>query len=428
MKTTIVKIVLLSLCSTASPVVLAAESRGSPDVVIEWNALLQSNMPTSAGVNTPRYYAMLHIAMFDAANAIDRKYTQYRARIWFVPRAASAEAAAAQAAHDVLTALIPTAEPAFTAALDARLANSAGWSANVGRAVGRYAAQQILSWREGDGAIGPGPAYQPAPLPGLWQPTPPSFGAAQFTQAGDVEPFALLTATQYLPRPPPLLNSAEYAANFDEVKLLGSATSTARTAEQTLLARLFAPSGYSTQHWVIWNTLARDMAVSQRMSLVDTARLFALLNVSIHDGVQTSHASKYVYGLWRPITAIRRADEDANPSTLADANWTPLITTPAYPSHASNQTCVGTSAARALERALGSDEMSFTATWTGTGGNANVVRAYSRFSALAEDQARSRVYAGIHFTFELTASQESCMKVADYVYSHYMRPRSSPFH
>jgi hypothetical protein len=122
------------------------------------------------------------------------------------------------------------------------------------------------------------------------------------------------------------------------------------------------------------------------------------------------------------VTAIRRADEDLNTATTADTTWTPLISTPAYPSHPSNMTCVGTSAARSLARAFGRDNVSYSVTWIGTGGNANVTRQYGNFSELAAQQARSRVYGGIHFNFELTTSQESCVKVADYVVDNYARP------
>jgi hypothetical protein len=401
----------------------AEPSHNQADVVIEWNQLLQSNIPSNAGLLTPRHYAMMHIAIFDAVNSIDRSYTAYRVR---VPAAhgASAEAAAAQAAHDVLVTLIPAAQTAFDAALAARLAGIPPGRATLGVLVGRKAAHEILAWRAGDGSSLPSPSYVLPLLPGLWQPTPPLFQPAPFVHFGDVEPFGLLTATQYLPKPPPTLTSDEYAADFDEVRRLGSAGTTERTADQTLLARLFAPSGYAPQHWVVWNNVARDAAASRRLSLVDTARLFALMNASIHDGLQTSHTSKYVYGLWRPVTAIRRADEDLNPATTTDSAWTPLITTPPYPSHSSNQTCVGTSAARALRRAFGTDAMQFQVTWRGTSGNADVTRSYAGFWQLADEQARSRIYAGIHFTFELTTSQVSCIQVADYVFENYMLPRN----
>lgn len=402
----------------------ADASYDSADVIIEWNQILQSNIPSNAGVLTPRFYAMMHIAMFDAANSIEGAYTPYHGRV-AASHSASAQAAAAQAAHDILMALIPVpaSQATFDAALQARLDGIAPWRAAQGVHVGRKVAQKILAWRQNDGSTAPAPQYVLPPFPGLWQPTPPAFQPPSFPQFSGVEPFGLLTPTQYLPAAPPTLTSAEYAADLDEVQRLGSVGSTERTAEQTLLARLFAPSGYRTQHWAVWNNVARDVSRAQFWSLIDTARLFALVNASIHDGVQTAHTSKFVYNLWRPVTAIRRADEDLNALTTADPGWTSLITTPAYPSHSSNQTCVGASAAQALALATGTDAMPFTVTWLGTAPNADVSRSYASFSQLADDQARSRVYAGIHFTFELTASDVSCRKVADYLFGNYMRPR-----
>lgn len=411
---------LVAMLGFATPPAQAGGEGAGP--IDEWNQLLQAHIPSTAGLMTPRYYSMLHIAMFDAVNAIERRYSPYVSR----PRghsAASTEAAAAQAAHDVLVALIPTpsAHAAFKAALDARLANLPPWRAAAGVAIGQQSAKNVLDWRANDGSAQPAPAWTLPVFPGLWQPT--SAQGAQLSNVGEFEPFGLLTATQYLPSAPPTLTSARYAADLEEVRLLGSATSTVRTAEQTQTARLFASVGNSTVHFAMWNNVARDVARQAEWSLVDTARLMALLNVSIHDGLQTTHTAKFVYGLWRPVTAIRRADEDLNPATAADAAWTPLLTTPAYPSHPSNMTCVGTSAAQSLARAFGGDEVPFTVTWVGAAGNPDVTRSYHAFSELAAQQARSRVYGGIHFAFELTASQESCVKVADYIHDNYMRLR-----
>jgi hypothetical protein len=412
---------LAVLCITFPPARAGDDGHERADVIVEWNQLLQANIPSTApNPLVPRYYAILHIAMFDAANAIEREYSHYRSRPPAHP-AASPEAAAAQAGHDVLVALIPAATATFDAALQTRLAGIQPWRAAAGVPVGRRAARDIIDWRANDGTNVPSPAWSLPPFPGLWQPT--SSQGAQLANFGDFEPFALLTSTQYLPAPPPTLTSALYAADLEEVRALGSAASTVRTPEQTQTARLFASVGNSTTHFAAWNNVARDVAAGHHLSLVDTARLFALMNVAMFDGVQTSHTSKFIYGLWRPMTAIRRADEDLNSATIADPTWTPLLNTPAYPSHSSNQTCVGTSAARALARVSGKDEVAFSVTWIGTGGNANVTRNYVRFSELAEQQARSRVYGGIHFNFELTGSQESCTKVADYVVDNYLRPR-----
>ena len=151
--------------------------------------------------------------------------------------------------------------------------------------------------------------------------------------------------------------------------------------------------------------------------------MFALLAATMNDGLQTSHSSKFVYGLWRPITAIRRADEDLNDQTTADPTWTPLLTTPPYPSHSSNIACIATSAARALARSFDTDAVAFSMTWTGVAPNANVTRSYNAFSELAAEAGLSRVYGGIHFVFELDASHEACTKVADFLADNYMQPR-----
>jgi hypothetical protein len=390
------------------------------EVVIEWNEIVEAVAPAS-GLSPPRYYAMTHVAIFDAVNSIERRYRPYRFSMW-APPGASTEAAAAQAAHDVLAALFPQSVSTFDAALQKRLATLHPVRARMGSAVGSAIARKVLDWRQNDGWNDPAPAFVLPPFPGFYQPTPPAFAPAAFAQFPHTEPFALLTPTQYLPSGPPTLVSQQYADEFNEVKRLGSAASLERTAEQTQLARLFASVTSRTVHWGLWNHVARDTARERNLSLIRTARLFTLLNVSIHDGLQTSQSSKFVYGFWRPVTAIRRADEDMNPLTDSDSAWTPLLTTPPYPSHAGNQACVGASAASALRLFHGTDAIAFTARWLGNPGNPDVSRAYTSFWQMAEDQANSRVYGGIHFSFEGAASQESCAKVSEYVFENYMAP------
>jgi hypothetical protein len=393
---------------------------GDREVVVEWNEILERTAP-AGGLSQPRYYAMLHIAMFDAVNSIERTYRPYvsRAYAW---RGASPEVAAAQAARDVLAAQLPAATPTFDAALAARIARAHPHQAHSGMEIGKAVAAAVLAWRQDDGWSTPAPEFVRPELPGMYQRTPPSFASPAFAQFGRVTPFALLTSTQYLPDPPPALASEQYAEDFEEVKTLGSATSTARSAEQTQLAQLFAGVTSRTAHWAIWNHIARDMARVKRMSLVETARLYALLNVAIHDGLQTSHTSKFVYGSWRPITAIRAAD-DLHPATMSDPSWTPLLTTPPYPSHAGNMACVSASASRMLALLNGSDQFGFSAVWLGATGHPDVSRSYSSLQALAQDQADSRIYGGIHFRFESLVSQEACPKVAEYVYARFMRPK-----
>ena len=403
---------------TLSPVQASAQDRA---VVIEWNRILQATIPSTAGLQSPRYFSMLHVAMFDAINSIERGYSSYYVKVQ-ASAGASAEAAAAQAAHDVLTGLFPANVAIYDAALAARLGPIPPGLADQGVAVGKSVAKEILAWRQNDGWSAAPPAYVLPLLPGLWQPTPPANAAAGGTQFPKVTPFATHSATQFLHDLPPTLTSARFAEDFNEVKEIGSATSATRTAEQTLLARLFASVVTPTTLWQLWNNVAIDTADSKGLSLLDTARVFVLMNVSINDGLQTAHSGKFIYGLWRPVTAIRRADEDLNPLTAPDTAWLPLLGTPPYPSYPGNMACVGASAATALALAFDTNDVPFTAVWRNLSGP-DYVRDYAGFWQMAVDQANSRVYGGIHYRFDNDASQVQCPKVAKFVFENYLLAR-----
>jgi hypothetical protein len=254
----------------------------------------------------------------------------------------------------------------------------------------------------------------------LWQPTPPANSFATFTFFPNVVPFAMLTSTQFLPPPPPTVTSARYTHDFNEVKELGSATSAARTPEQTLMAQVFAGVNTTIGFFHVWNIVAGTVAQEEGLSLLDTARMFVLVNVGLHDGLQTSFTSKFVYGLWRPITAIRRADEDLNPDTNPDTTWTPLLATPPYPSYAGNAACLSAASARALQLALGRDDVPFSVTWPRTMGLPSETRHFTGFWQLADQQARSRIHGGIHYQFDSDASQAACVKVPEFTAANFM--------
>ena len=395
------------------------------EIVIQWNAVMQTLHGTGPSPAI-RAYPMLHIAIFDAVNSIEHGYSPYHVDVR-ASRGGSVAAAAAQAAHDVLSALYPAEQARFDALLADQLEGLRRGLAMQGRAVGRRAAEAVLKWRTGDGwpaAIVPDPAYDPPPFPGLWEPTPPGFSAALLTFFPDVTPFGILTATQFLPPPPPFLTSERYAEDLNEVKALGSATSSLRSDDETLFVRLTAGVNTSTGFQHVWNIVAREAIRKRGLPLLEAARTFALMNAAIHDGLQTSFTSKFVYGLWRPVTAIRRADEDLNDATTADPAWTPLLTTPPYPTYAGNQACLASAAARALRLALGTDHVSYSVTWVGTGGNPDQTRWYTSFRAFAEQQARSRVLGGIHFEFDTEGSFIACPAVAEFIHGRYMVPRA----
>jgi Domain of unknown function (DUF6851) len=412
-------IVALTVAVFAPPSAALAQDA---KLVSEWNRVLFSVV---APAPPTRPAAMLHIAMFDAVNAIERAYTPYRIEVR-ASRGASTEAAAAQAAHDVLTALFPTQQAIFDSLLNSQLANLPNGREKQGIAIGRAVAKAVLEWRQNDGwppTIVPDPTYVLSTTPGNWQPTPPANSFATNTFFPKVTPFGIQTSTQFLPPPPPTLTSQRYATDFNETKSLGLATSDVRTAEQTEIALRIAAVGFSTAPQEVFFRVAEDVARTQGLSLVDTARLFAFVSVAQHDGLQTSFTSKFTYGLWRPVTAIRRANEDGNPLTDPDPEWLPLLITPPYPSYAGNASCLSAAAARALQLAMGSDEIPFSVTWIGVPPNTDVTRDYNRFSDLAEEFARSRIFGGIHYQFDSDASQSACPKVADYVHAHYMLER-----
>jgi hypothetical protein len=295
-------------------------------------------------------------------------------------------------------------------------------AAHRGSQVGKAIANKILQWRANDGWAIP-QTYTPAPVPGVWRPTPPNFPTAGFVQAVDAQPLGLPRPYYFMPRRPPELDSQEYADGVNEIKAIGGVTSAVRTDAQTQLARTWASVGYRQQWSAIWNNVTRDAARSQQLSLIETARLFVLLNVSMQDGVQTAQASKFAYQLWRPVHAIQLADQDMNPATTPDPTWMPLLTTPPYPSYAGNMACIGASAARSLALFFGTNDMTVSPTWTGLNGNADVTMTYPGFWQLAEAQAVSREYGGIHYHFDSVASQEMCPKVAEYVFANYMRSK-----
>jgi len=396
-------------------------------VLIEWNQILQDSFPTQ-GVGTVRPFTMAHIAMFDAINAIERDYESYFAQ----PRPGdngAPEAAAAQAAHDLLVGVNPSQAAVYDAALTRQLGAKPSGYVRRGAAVGARVAKEILEWRATDGwVVSPVPAYSEPPLPGRWQPTPPANAAAAFTHLQFAAPMALLTATQFLPPPPPALTSQRYAADMNEIKMIGKSDSAVRTPDQTATARLWngvaaSGTGTATNFLSVWNNIVRDVVQDRRLSLVAAARVFALVNVSIHDSLMSTQASKFVYGLWRPVTAIRQADTDLNNATDADPNWLPLLTTPPYPSYAGNMATIGAGAARALQLVFRTNDIPVTARWKQSTG-AEVTHNFPGFWEAAEEQSNSRMWGGIHYRFDQEAGQEMAKSVAEYTFNNYMARRT----
>ena len=356
--------------------------------------------------------------MFDALNSVDHRYREYLVRV--DGTGASPEVAAAQAARDVMVDMFPAQSGVFDAALAATLARFSGDARARGVRVGAEVARVVLEARANDGWNRPAQTYILPQLPGYWQPTPPQNTPATLVHYQDVVPFALASRLQFLPEPPPAMTSQLYADDFNEVKRLGSTTSTMRTAEQTQTARRWAGVGYSTPAPGVWFNVGRDLARARNLAGVEIARIFALLGITQHDALQTSFTGKFTYGLWRPVTAIRGAEQDGNSQTSADPEWLSLITTPPYPSYPGNMACIGASSSALFARLWGSDSIPFNVTWAGVGQD-DVTRSYNSFRELADEEARSRIYAGIHFNFDHTSSIGACSSVAEYIEDNYLR-------
>ncbi len=391
----------------------------SADVVLEWNQVLLDTCKADRvlPLYVPRVTAIVSAAVYDAVNDIDRSHTPFFAEV-NAPRGASLEAAAAQAAHDTLTALFPAHQATFDTTLAADLADIPPGRARLGVAVGQAVAQQILAWRSTDGSTAQ-VTYVPGTAPGDWQPTPPAFLPPVGTQWGHVTPFCIPSDSAFRPPAPPALTSAEYTAAFDEVKSLGAANSTTRTAEQSQIARFWYGAAGTFTAGGYWDQIAQGVARQRGNSLVQNARLFALLNMAQADATFAVWDAKYTYNFWRPVTAIRAADTDGNPATASDPAWTSFLVTPNHPSYNSGHSGVSGAAAAVLTAFFGTDAIPFSFSSDGLPG---VTRSFTSFSATAQECSDSRVYAGIHWRFDVAAGQRLGNEVGGYVAAHFLLP------
>ncbi|HEX8031375.1 MAG TPA: vanadium-dependent haloperoxidase [Vicinamibacterales bacterium] len=402
-------------------------AQGSADVIVEWSRVtvaalaVPGALPPTVFITRP--LAMVHVAMFDALNSIDPQYSPYFVQVT-VRGNTSRDVAVAKAARDVLAAAMPAQTATFDAALAATTARVADAAAVAnGIAVGAEAARATIAGRANDGWNRPSIPYSNPALPGYWQPTPPANAPAAFAHYSDVQGFVIPSATRYRPEAPPALTSARYAADFNEVKAIGSATSTTRTPAETAIAQTWAAVNNTTNANLAWQVAMQDLVRTRNMNGLDAARMFALVNMVGHDALWVSFSAKFVYGLWRPVTAVREAGSDGNAATDADASWLPLLPTPPYPSYPGNMACFGISQAQALTRIFGRDDVPVTITWTAPAGGTNIVRTYNGFRQISDEEARSRILGGIHFTFENLASIGTCLPIADYGVDNYLRKR-----
>jgi hypothetical protein len=384
---------------------------GLGDVVTEWNeqanaCVLEAKIYPFAGT---RVMAIVHTSMFDAINSIEGRYTPYKFKI-SAPPGSSAEAAGTAAAHATLVALFPeqkaALDTAYTASLE-KIAEGPGKSAGIN--VGEEVAARVLAWRASDGADAAN-TYRPPTTPGVYVSTALPVG----TQWGNVTPWVMERGSQFHPATPPALSSAEWAADYNEIKELGAKKGSRRTSEQTEIARFWTITGPQS-----FDPIVRQLAAAPGRSLSQNARLFALVEIAVADSYIAIFEAKYSFNFWRPITAIRNGDIDGNDATVRDPAWEPLIDTPLHPEYPCAH-CINSGAARAvLESEFGTGPIPLTMTSTTAPG---VVHKWATIADYAEEVSVARIYGGLHYRNSTVVGKAMGKRIGDLAVQKYLKP------
>jgi hypothetical protein len=390
---------------------LATGTAAMGDVVSDWN-VRAVDAGYAARVSPDlhsRNMAIMHIAVFEALNSLEPRYTPYRTRLR-TEAGTSPEAAAASAAHLALVRLFPDQAKPLDAALQASLSALAdGLSKDKGVRLGQQSAEAILADRSKDGADAP-VTYRPFTLPGKYVPT--LFPAS--STWGGVRPFALETGNQFRPPAPYALASAEWARDFNEIKAMGSKTGSKRTPGQTDIARFWQVVGPST-----YNPVVRQLSAAKGLDLLDSARLFALSSIATADAAVAIFDAKYAYNFWRPVTAIRCADIDGNDATEMDAVWEPFIPTPMHPEYPCAHCTFQGAAAGVLQLLYGDSVPPFVMTSTSAPG---MNRSFDRLSDYVAEVVDGRVYEGVHFRTSGEIGAAMGRRIAEHVAKNYLKP------
>lgn len=436
------------------------------DPILRWNQLALDAVaadhtgtfgPAVQGgpTRTARALAIVHLAMFDAANSCKKKATPYRTYVPFLGAFASLDAAVAQAGHDTLIALYPNMAAGFDAALTTDLnAVSNVMQRTAGVAIGKMVAKALLDSRANDGSAA-NPTYTPGTLPGQHRPDPLHLSQGFLTPAwGAVKPFGLLSGKQFRAAPPPALTSAFYAWSYDQVKKLGGdgvLSPTDRTADQTIVGNFWGYDGTKNLGTPprLYNQVTRVIAINKKNDVHTNARLFALLNLAMADAGIACWETKYYYNFWRPILGVRESDAgtgpsglgDGNSQTEGDVNWTPLGApasnqsgtnfTPPFPAYPSGHATFGAALCQTLRNVYGTDNIAFdfvSDEYNGvTTDAAGVVRPlitrhYTNLTQVENENALSRIYLGIHWFFDASSGVIMGRQVADFATKNYLKP------
>jgi hypothetical protein len=388
------------LFAIASAAVFAGTARA--DVIMDWNAKADAIAAEKQIPPAPqgRAMSMLHIAMFEAVNAIERRYTPYRLTL-AANRSASKDAAAAAAGYDILVAIYPDQKPELDKALASSLSAVADAEArSKGIELGKTAAAGVLAFRADDGSNAQ-ESYRPYTRAGVYVPTP----VPLFSTIGASTPWVMTSGSQFRPGPPPALDSETWTRDLNEIREIGGRNSTRRTAEQTTIGRFWFLVGPRT-----YNPIVRQAAMAKNMDVVDCARLFALTSIAGNDALIAVFDAKYQYNLWRPVTAIRNADITMNPATPREASWLPLGDTPMHPEYPCAH-CITSAAVGTVLRNIVGDEFGEFSLTSPTAPGAT--RKWTRVQDYSDEVSNARIYAGFHYRFSTEVGKDMGKKIGE---------------
>ena len=382
------------------------------DAVTEWNekALAAATQAKQLPFVSTRTMALVHTAMFDAVNSIEGRCAPYKFKV-SAPAGSSSEAAVVAAAHAVLLSLFPEQkadlDAAYAASL-ARIPEGSGKTAGIG--VGEEIAVKILALRASDDSDAPN-IYKPATTPGAYIPTALPIGS----HWGNVTPWVLERGSQFRPAPPPVLNGPVWARDYNEIKDLGAKKSTVRTAEQTDIARFWILAGPAS-----WEPIVRHMALTPGRSLIQNARLFALVEIAAADAYIAVFDGKYTFQFWRPITAIRNGDINGNAATTRVPDWEPSIDTPLHPEYPCAHCITSAAVATVLESEFGNGAIPVVTMSSPTA--PGVTRKWTRIWDWADEISAARIYGGIHYRNSTVVGQAMGKKIGELAFQNCLKP------
>jgi hypothetical protein len=398
---------------TVIGLMIALASPARADVITDWNQAAVAAMKAANIGGNPwtRNMAMLHVAMSDAVNSVQGRYTSHVSPGQTKPDA-SAEAAAAAAARQIMLQQVPGQK----ALIDQTYAETTkaipdGAAKSEGVAIGERCAAAVLADRASDGTSVPD-TYRPLTTPGVWIPTTPPL----FAEYARAKPWVLKSADQVRPGPPPDLKSALYARDYNETKEIGGAKSSKRTAEQTEAVKFWTQLNFGPA----WEEVTRQLSAAKNLSLAENARLFALLNMGIANTFINDWDAKFTYNFWRPVTAIRNGDQDGNDATERDAGWTSLNAVPMHPEYPSQAAIVAGVAIGVIEAVFGSAPQAPVVASDLM--DPKLQRRYGNVQQMADETMEVRIWGGIHFRNSLQVGYDMGKKIATYLVENSLKP------